>query len=110
MARSYPALNIIRTNFSRPNTKSSPGLGSFGVQEINIVDIVKPITKYAVTVERVVDIKFHLEKAFYMAHEGRPGPVWLDIPADIQKSICFEKNLKTFVPPKKIESIKEKKY
>jgi len=56
----------------------------FGVQEINIVDIVRPITKYAVTVSDPEKIRYHMEKAAHRARAGRPGPVWLDIPLDIQ--------------------------
>src|SRR3989338_2826247 len=54
-----------------------------GVQELNIIPIVKPLTKYAAEVETVESIRFHLEKAFFLAKSGRPGPVWLDIPPDI---------------------------
>jgi acetolactate synthase-1/2/3 large subunit len=63
------------------------GLRQLGDQEINIVDIVKPVTKYAETVQKAEKIKYHLEKALYLATHGRPGPVWLDIPLDIQASI-----------------------
>ncbi len=61
-------------------------LRQLGDQEINIVDIVRPITKYAVMVKDSQKIKYHLEKAFYLATHGRPGPVWLDVPLDIQAS------------------------
>jgi acetolactate synthase-1/2/3 large subunit len=57
-----------------------------GFQETNIVDIVKPITKYAVLIDDKDRIRFELEKAFYYAKEGRPGPVLLDIPMNIQRS------------------------
>jgi len=55
-----------------------------GVQEVDIVSIVKPITKYAVTVLEPKDIRYHMEKAVYLALNGRPGPVWIDIPLDVQ--------------------------
>src|SRR3972149_6085934 len=58
----------------------------YGDQEVNIVDIVKPLTKYAVTVMDPKEIGYHLEKAVYIAKSGRPGPVWIDIPLDIQGS------------------------
>jgi acetolactate synthase I/II/III large subunit len=57
-----------------------------GAQELDIVSIVKPITKYAVTVLQPEDIRFHMEKAVYLALHGRPGPVWIDIPLDVQAS------------------------
>lgn len=60
------------------------GLRQFGVQESDIVTLVKPITKYAVNVKDPKHIKYHLEKALYLATTGRPGPVWIDIPIDIQ--------------------------
>ena len=62
------------------------GMRQLGVQEVDIVSIVKPITKYAVTVLDVNDIRYHLEKAVYLALHGRPGPVWIDIPLDVQAS------------------------
>ena len=62
------------------------GMRQLGVQEIDIVSIVKPITKYAVTVLDPADIRYHLEKAVHHALHGRPGPVWIDIPLDVQAS------------------------
>lgn len=62
------------------------GMRQLGVQEVDIVSIVKPITKYAVTVLDPGDIRYHLEKAVYLAFHGRPGPVWIDIPLDVQAS------------------------
>ena len=62
----------------------NPKLRQFGDQEINIVDIVKPVTKYAVMVTDKNRIKYHLQKAMYLAKSGRPGPVWIDVPLDIQ--------------------------
>jgi len=62
------------------------GMRQLGVQEVDIVSIVKPITKYAVTVLDPSEIRYHLEKALYLALNGRPGPVWIDIPLDVQAS------------------------
>ena len=62
------------------------GMRQLGVQEVDIVSIVKPITKYAVTVLDPNDIRYHMEKAVYLAFHGRPGPVWIDIPLDVQAS------------------------
>ena len=66
------------------------GMRQLGVQEVDIVSIVKPITKYAVTVLDPNDIRYHLEKAVYLAFHGRPGPVWIDIPLDVQASPISE--------------------
>ncbi len=60
------------------------GMRQVGVQEVDIVSIVSPITKYAITVLEPNDIRYHLEKAIYLARTGRPGPVWIDIPLDVQ--------------------------
>lgn len=73
------------------------GLRQLGDQEINIIDIVKPITKYAVMINDPETIRYHLEKAIYLAKSARPGPVWLDIPLNIQGSLVEENNLKGFV-------------
>lgn len=60
------------------------GLRQMGNQEIDIVSIVRPITKYAVTVLDPQRIRYEFEKALSLARSGRPGPVWLDLPLDVQ--------------------------
>lgn len=62
------------------------GMRQLGVQEVDIVSIVRPITKYAVTVLDPASIRYHMEKAVYLARSGRPGPVWIDVPLDVQAS------------------------
>jgi acetolactate synthase-1/2/3 large subunit len=75
------------------------GMRQLGVQEVDIVSIVKPITKYAVTVLNPGEIRYHMEKALYLALNGRPGPVWIDIPLDVQASPIDEpSNLRGFDP------------
>jgi acetolactate synthase-1/2/3 large subunit len=69
-----------------------------GDQEFDIVSSIKNMTKYAVTVKNKNDILFHLEKAYYLATSGRPGPVWLDIPLDIQGSYVNLQDLHRFIP------------
>ena len=61
-------------------------LRQLGDQEINIVDIVRPVTKYAKMVTDPLDIRRELEKALRIACSGRPGPVWLDIPINVQSA------------------------
>jgi len=59
-------------------------LRQFGVQEADIITIVRSLTKYAVMVDKPELIAYHLDKALFLARHGRPGPVWLDIPLDVQ--------------------------
>lgn len=73
-------------------------LRQLGDQECRIIDMVDGITKYAIMVTDKNDIKYHLEKALFMALSGRPGPVWLDIPMDIQGSTIETDDLKSFDP------------
>jgi len=75
----------------------SLGLRQLGDQEINIVDIVRPVTKYAAVINRADDVRYHLEKAFYLAVHGRPGPVWLDVPLNIQAALVDEHKLKKYI-------------
>ena len=72
------------------------GLRQLGDQEINIIDIVKPVTKFAVMVKDPKDIKKLIDKAIYIATHGRPGPVWLDIPLNVQGSLVDEKKFKNY--------------
>lgn len=76
------------------------GLRQRGIQETDIVSIVEPITKYAVTLTRAEDIRYVLEEAAWFAHEGRSGPVWIDIPLDLQSKRVDWDKLKPFVPPR----------
>lgn len=73
-------------------------LRQYGDQEIDIIELVKPVTKYAVMVTDPQTIRYHLEKAFYLAVSGRPGPSWLDIPLDIQGAQVDENSLPGFDP------------
>lgn len=74
-------------------------------QEINITEIVKPITKYAKTIMSPLKIKYEIDKALDIARSGRPGPVWLDIPLDIQGAIVETDRLAEYLPPKKKMSV-----
>ena len=71
-------------------------LRQIGTQEADIISIVESITKYSVMVNEPNEIAYHLEKAIYLAKSGRPGPVWLDIPMDVQGAKIEENNLKKF--------------
>ncbi len=93
-----PHVMISGQVFLAQTISKHPGLRTMGVQEINIVDIVRPITKYAVMVEDAQEIRRHLEKAVYLATHGRPGPTWIDIPANIQNAIVDPASLRGFDP------------
>jgi acetolactate synthase-1/2/3 large subunit len=75
-----------------------PGLRQLGDQEIEIVPMVRGITKYAVFVRDPLSIRYHLEKAIHLAKTGRPGPCWLDIPVDVQSTMIDEAALEAYEP------------
>lgn len=82
---SVPAIFItgqINAQFMRPDKS----IRQIGFQETDIVSIVEPITKYAVMIKDPKDIKFELEKCFHISQSGRPGPVLIDLPMNIQKA------------------------
>lgn len=84
----------------RADLKRESGLRQMGFQEIDIVSMVKPITKYAVTVEDPADIRYHLDQAIHLARTGRQGPVWLDIPLDVQAAeLPDPRTLRGYTPP-----------
>jgi acetolactate synthase-1/2/3 large subunit len=74
------------------------GVRQRGSQEVDIVSLVKPITKYAVTIEDPESIRYHLEKAAHLARTGRPGPVWIDIPIDVQAAPVEPDSMRGFDP------------
>jgi acetolactate synthase I/II/III large subunit len=71
----------------RADLMGNLGVRQLGSQEIDIVSIVSPLTKYAVTITDPHTIRYHLEKAITLAQTGRKGPVWLDIPLDVQAAM-----------------------
>jgi len=102
---STPVL-FISGQVKRADIRSDQQLRQLGVQEIDIVSIVKPITKYAVTILDPQTIRFHLEQAVHLARSGRPGPVWIDIPLDVQAAQVDEESLKGFAPDEQDTSSK----
>lgn len=79
-------------------TTPVPGLRQLGDQEAEIIPMVRGITKYAATVERAEDIAWHLDQALHLAVTGRPGPVWLDIPIDVQSAAIDPASLRRWAP------------
>lgn len=97
---SIPAIYIsgqIKT-VTYKNTYPDLPLRQLGDQEADIVAVVSPITKYAKTVTNPTEILYELDKAMYLALNGRPGPVWLDIPLDVQAAMIDEATLRAFDP------------
>ena len=77
-------------------TIGNSGLRQIGVQEFDIVKMVNSSTKYSVIIKDPKSIKYHLEKAYHSSIQGRPGPVWIDIPANIQNANVNPKSLKGY--------------
>lgn len=75
---------FISGQVKRADLIGNQGIRQFGIQEVDIISMAKPYAKYAVQIQQPEDIRYELEKAAAVAVNGRPGPVWLDIPLDIQ--------------------------
>jgi acetolactate synthase I/II/III large subunit len=82
----------------RADLLTGRGVRSMGPQEVDIVSVVTPLTKYAKTLTEPNDVRFELEKAVHLATSGRRGPVWLDVPLDVQASQVDEESLRGFTP------------
>jgi acetolactate synthase I/II/III large subunit len=80
-------------------TKNTPGVRQLGFQESPHVDLVAPITKYASLVDDPSRIRYELEKAVWIANEGRPGPVFIDVCDDVQREEIDPDSLLSFAPP-----------
>ncbi len=94
---STPCL-FISGQVKRSDLAGPRGVRQMGFQELDIVKIVESITKYAVTVTEPSSIKYHLDRAFHLAVSGRPGPVWIDIPLDVQAVVVDETRLEGYDP------------
>ncbi len=79
-------------------TRNCPELGlrQLGDQEFDIISVVKNFTKYSVMVNEPYEISYHLEKAVFLSKLGKGGPVWLDIPLDVQGAKIDVRNLRHF--------------
>ena len=95
---SVPLL-IISGQVKRDDLMRESGVRQMGPQEVDIVSIVRPITKFAMTILDAQDIRRCLEEAVHLATTGRRGPVWIDIPLDIQASVIDPAALAGFEPP-----------
>ena len=92
---SVPSIFItgqVNSQFLRPD----PDVRQVGFQECDVVNMVKPISKYAVMVTRPEDIRYELEKTWFICRDKRPGPCVLDIPIDVQKADIDPETLRGF--------------
>ena len=90
-------LFVISGQVKRSDSMLNTGVRQMGVQEVDIVSIVKPITKYAVLLNDPQKVRYELEKCIYLATNGRKGPVLLDIPLDVQATMIDETNLEPYL-------------
>lgn len=89
---------VVSGQVKRMDMIRDQGLRQQGMQELDIISVVKPITKYAALVDDPEQIRYHIERAIYEATHGRKGPVWLDIPLDVQATMIDETRLDGYVP------------
>ena len=103
---------VISGQVNKPLTTNYTNLNlrQLGDQEFDIVKTAKTMTKYAVQVNDPEEIRYHLEKACYLATNNRPGPVWVDIPLDVQSAQIDPSKLKPFIPNISQFSPKENDY
>lgn len=92
---------VISGQAKRSDLVGDTGVRQIGSQEIPTIPMVSPVTKYAAEVMDPDQIRFHLERAWYEATTGRPGPVWLSVPLDVQGAQIDEEHLEGFIPPDK---------
>jgi acetolactate synthase-1/2/3 large subunit len=89
---------VISGQVKRADMLGNSGVRQMGPQEVDIVTMVKSVTKYAVTLDDPLQVRYHLEKALMLARDGRQGPVWLDVPLDVQASQINPDELVGYVP------------
>lgn len=94
---STPVL-VISGQVKRADLKGGSGLRQLGTQELDIVSVVQSISKYAVCLKDPLMARYELEKALYLMRSGRPGPVWIDVPLDVQATEIEPENLIEFNP------------
>lgn len=93
---------VVSGQVKRLDMINGQGVRQQGMQELDIISVVKPITKYAALVDDPQMIRYHMERALYEATHGRKGPVWLDIPLDVQATMVDETSLIGFTPAPEI--------
>ncbi|WP_164970308.1 thiamine pyrophosphate-binding protein [Halarcobacter ebronensis] len=102
---SIPVL-FITGNVASFRQSNNLNVRQYGFQETDIVNIVKPITKYSIRINKPTDIKYEIDKALFIAKNGRKGPVLIDIPDDFQRELIDTSKLKKFTVQKNIQDNK----
>lgn len=94
------AMVVVSGQVKRETLVRSTGLPlrQLGDQEADVIPMVRGITKYAALVDEPTDIGYHLDRALHFATSGRPGPVWLDIPIDVQSALVAPESLRRYDP------------
>lgn len=100
---------VLSGQVKRADMINGQGVRQQGMQEVDIISMAKPVTKYAAVITEPESIKYHLDRAIYEATSGRKGPVWLDIPLDVQASIVDENKLKGWQHKKNSEEQNEER-
>ncbi len=101
---SIPSLHIcgqVNTYEQQSSNKSTSKVRQVGFQETDIVNISQPITKFSYKISDPNEIRYILEKSYHLATSGRPGPVLIDIPMDLQRKKINPSFLKSYKPKKK---------
>ncbi len=101
---SIPALYFSGAPVTK-SIKKSRKLRQLGFQEMEVADLVRSITKYSTRITNTKDINYEIEKCIHIAKEGRPGPVLIDLPDDVQRMELNEKKQKFYKPPKEKKKI-----
>lgn len=97
-----PVVFISGNNPLAENTRHTKvPIRTYGSQEADIIEVVDSVTKYAIMLEDKDKIVYEIEKALYLAQEGRKGPVWIDVPLDVQNMRIEEAEQKHFELPEK---------
>lgn len=89
---------VVSGQVKRADMINGQGVRQQGMQELDIISVVQSITKYAALVDDPNMVRYHVERALYEATHGRKGPVWLDVPLDVQASMVDEEKLIGYTP------------
>lgn len=95
---------VVSGQVKRLDMINNQGIRQQGMQELDIISVVRSMTKYAALVDDPQMIRYHIERALYEATHGRKGPVWLDIPLDVQATIVDEEQLIGYTPAAEVKN------